>query len=343
MNLDKINRAVVIQTAFLGDIALSFYFIQALKNIYPSIEITFVTTPSGANLASCIDAVDKVLIFDKRGIHSNLSGMKAIAGEIRTQQPDVLFSLHRSLRTTLVAFMSGAKLKVGYNTSALSFLYNNTAVYSYSKHEIERNLSLIGLLEQREIVKPEHVFISFKQGDKFFIDRILKDFNGKRIVAIAPGSVWETKRWEAIRFAGLAEKLIETGFQPVLIGSGDDAEICSFIAERSGARNLAGETSLPQMLYLLSRCSLTVTNDSAPTHFAGLVACPSVVIFGPTSPIFGFAPFGSQDIVVETKGMKCRPCRIHGSRRCPLSTHDCMRTISVEQVFESCLSILSRS
>jgi heptosyltransferase-2 len=75
-----------------------------------------------------------------------------------------------------------------------------------------------------------------------------------------------------------------------------------------------------------------VSNDSAPMHLAVAVGTPVVAIFGATVPEFGFGPAGPRDRVVETLGLSCRPCAIHGGATCPIGTFDCMVRISPERV-----------
>ena len=67
---------------------------------------------------------------------------------------------------------------------------------------------------------------------------------------------------------------------------------------------------------------------------AGLTNCPVVTIFGPTSPIFGFAPSGDNDLVIQNNDLKCRPCHIHGLNECPVKNFECMKSIKSEYVFD---------
>ncbi|HEX9006414.1 MAG TPA: glycosyltransferase family 9 protein, partial [Bacteroidota bacterium] len=94
---------------------------------------------------------------------------------------------------------------------------------------------------------------------------------------------------------------------------------------------------------LLRRCRLLVTNDTAPQHLAVAVGTPVVAIFGPTVPRFGFAPIGPLDTVVETPGLVCRPCGIHGGERCPIGTFECMNLITVQHVLAAVDHILERT
>ena len=97
-------------------------------------------------------------------------------------------------------------------------------------------------------------------------------------------------------------------------------------------RNAAGALSLRGTAALLEQAAMLVTNDSAPLHLAAAVAIPTVAIFGPTVPAFGFGPRGPDDLVVEVTGLACRPCSSHGPAVCPLGHHRCMQEVPVAQV-----------
>ena len=123
----------------------------------------------------------------------------------------------------------------------------------------------------------------------------------------------------------------------VLIGGREDEALCNRIAVESKAVEVyvtAGKFTLLQSAELLRRCKVLVSNDSAPMHLAVAMRTPVIALFGATVPSFGFAPYGEKDIVVQTEGLPCRPCSIHGGDKCPIGTFDCMVRISAEMVFE---------
>ena len=103
----------------------------------------------------------------------------------------------------------------------------------------------------------------------------------------------------------------------------------------------AGELSLLPAAALMERCRLVLSNDSAAAHLGAAVGRPVVAIFGPTVPDFGFAPFGEQHLSVQ-KQMDCRPCGIHGGRRCPRKTLACMKEITADQVLNAVVAMLNR-
>ncbi|MFA6571811.1 MAG: glycosyltransferase family 9 protein, partial [Bacteroidota bacterium] len=186
------------------------------------------------------------------------------------------------------------------------------------------------------------VQIEIDESDSDFVEQKLTwlKLDNQEIVLIAPGSIWATKRWLPEHFAVLCGMLKNRGFIPVLTGSKSDSSLCAEIAGISGAANLCGQTTIPQTIYLMQKSRLLVTNDSAPTHFAYLAGCPALVIYGPTSPKFGFGPRGEKDKMIQLEGLKCSPCRIHGSDKCPIKTFDCMKKLLPERVFKMCMEMI---
>ena len=155
------------------------------------------------------------------------------------------------------------------------------------------------------------------------------------MIAVAPGSVWNTKRWPENRYIDLFRILARDSLGIVLVGGKEDHELCDRIQHAIGSAsivNTAGELSPLQSAELISRCVVLLTNDTAPMHMGVAVQVPVIAIFGPTVPSFGFAPIGRSDRVVETMGLRVRPCGIHGGKTCPVHTFDCMHMISVARV-----------
>jgi heptosyltransferase-2 len=155
--------------------------------------------------------------------------------------------------------------------------------------------------------------------------------------AFAPGSIWGSKRWP--HYAALAERL-GGRMDVVVVGGAEDAALGDNIRTavgRAGGRsaNLCGQLTLRQSAALIRKAGVLVTNDSAPLHFAQAVATPTVAIFGPTLPAFGFGPRGSRDTALGVAGLPCRPCSAHGPARCPLGHHLCMQSLLVDDVLHA--------
>ena len=152
----------------------------------------------------------------------------------------------------------------------------------------------------------------------------------KPIITLAPGSVWETKKWGNKKFLKLANKLKDE-FNIVLVGS--KADKIQNLSE-NGIIDLIGETSIKDLFHIIKKSIAVITNDSAPTHVASVMNKPVVTIYGPTDPMFGFYPLSKKSVSIKNYYLKCSPCDIHGQDRCPLGTHKCMKSINTNLVID---------
>ncbi|HLF19540.1 MAG TPA: glycosyltransferase family 9 protein, partial [Bacteroidota bacterium] len=226
------------------------------------------------------------------------------------------------------------------------FLFTRSVRYRKEVHEIDRNLSLLeGIGRKFEGRELPNLFPSSDDVKRIY--EFLKDGNlrsEKGLIAIAPGTIWNTKRWLKERFAALSRMFLSKGYDIVLIGGPEDQILCGEIQKLAGGErivNASGRLPLLQSAELLKRCCLLVSNDSAPMHLGVAMRTPVVAIFGATVPAFGFAPYGDHDVIVETLGLPCRPCSIHGGEKCPISTFVCMNDITSERVYDEAMKILS--
>jgi heptosyltransferase-2 len=150
--------------------------------------------------------------------------------------------------------------------------------------------------------------------------------------------VWATKRWPY--YTELARALSADG-RIVIVGGADDASLALEIRSAvPDAVDATGTLPLLASADLIGRCGVIVTNDSAPLHLASAMGTPTVAIFGPTVPDFGFGPLAPSRLVVGHETLTCRPCSRHGPRRCPLTHFRCMRELTPELVTERARTLL---
>jgi heptosyltransferase II len=152
---------------------------------------------------------------------------------------------------------------------------------------------------------------------------------------IAPGSAWETKRWHAEGFREVARSLIAEGQRVVVVGASGDSTACEVVAREAGVLNLCGGTSLEDLVAIIAGASSVICNDSLALHIASAVRTPVAVVFCSTSPRFGFGPWRTPAAIVERRDLFCKPCRRHGSRRCPTGTNLCMTGVSSGEVLSA--------
>jgi heptosyltransferase II len=343
------NRILVIQTAFIGDAILTLPLIQVLKKKYPQSSIDVVVVPRTTDVFSNHPAISGIIPYDKRGKDSGLIGFFRLLKQLRAKSYELIIIPHRSLRSALIGRLLGPSVSIGFDRSTGRILFSNVIHYNPTGHEIDRNLSLLNPLSI-QINRNELPQLYPSGEDVKVVDAVLDSFNvskGSSIIAVAPGTIWNTKRWPSERFAELCKQLSSECSAVILIGGKEDIALCEEIRKAGMAKeknifNAAGKLSLLQSAELIKRSRVVISNDSAPMHIAVAVATPVIALFGATVPEYGFAPRGAHDIIIETKGLKCRPCSIHGGKTCPIGTFECMMAITSDLVMDKVRPFLKK-
>jgi heptosyltransferase-2 len=329
------GRALVIQTSFLGDTVLTTPLIHQLAE-HARVDVV-VTPPSAAILAHHPD-VANAIVYDKRGADRGIAGFVRLARRLRAHRYAAAYLAQGSMRSAALALAAGIDRRVGFETSAGRRLYTERVPYIENDHHASRLLQLAGNGGKPTPVLRPRLFPTDE--DRRAVDALLREAGAANepLLAVAPGSVWATKRWPF--YAELAE-LIEGRI--VIVGSTADRELAAGIARIARARAIdaTGRLSLLASAELIRRARAIVTNDSAPLHLASAMGTPTVAIFGPTVPEFGFGPLAERSIVLGVTTLACRPCDRHGPQRCPLGHWRCMREITPRQVAAAVQELLT--
>jgi heptosyltransferase II len=331
---------LIIQTAFAGDLILSLPLTQELRRLYPDSRIDLLCIPGTSPLLRNHPAIDEAIPYDK---HGGSERLLSVARNLRSRRYDTVFSPHRSLRSALLAFATGARMRVAFDRAAGALLYSHRVRYDPDAHEVVRNLSLLGPLIG-DIVTPRGPRLYPDEADFKEAHAILARFGEERPAAcIAPGSVWATKRYPEEGFAAVARSLA-ADCNVILLGGKDDRALCGRIAAAlpdDRAVNTSGEVSFLVSAALISIASVLISNDSAPVHIASAMGTPVVEIFGATVPGFGFTPFGVPHRIAELDALSCRPCAIHGGNACPIRTFACMRQLAPEGIVDAARELMN--
>jgi heptosyltransferase-2 len=296
--------------------------------------VDVVTTPAAASLLETHPAVRSVIRYDKHGRDSGLSGLWKLSRELRSHRYSAVYLPHRSFRSAVLALLSRAGDRIGFAGTPASLSYTRRVRRPERCHEVERLLALSP--------EPRHrppVSLGLTPDDHRAAERWLERHAiAPGFVALAPGSIWGTKRWPY--YTDVVKRLARPC---VVIGSAADCDLADSIVTASPTRavSAAGALGLRAAAALISRAAVLVTNDSAPLHLATAVRTPVVAVFGPTVPAFGFGPRGSGDLTLGVEELPCRPCSKHGPETCPLGHHRCMRDLSVETVVAAVTAVLS--
>lgn len=327
------KKFLFIQTAFPGDAILTLPALEKLKESNPDAQLDVLCIPSTQEIFLAAPYVDNAIVIDKRGKQKSFFSLIKFAQELKKNNYDKIYSAHRSLRTSLLVLLSEVNESYGFSNASLRYVYKNIIHYELSKHEVQRNLDLIGFKYDDSLwrIKP---FIKFNDEVVNKVNNFIEDVDKKNLIAIAPGSIWATKRYPIEKWEKIVNHFLTNRFSVVLIGGKDDEQLCNSISESSDEKvfNAAGKFSIVESINLLTRCKLLISNDSAPTHFGMCAGIKVLTIYCSTIPAFGFYPYLYESRFVSFDKLECKPCGIHGYKECPLDHFNCANKLSENEV-----------
>ncbi|OPY90338.1 MAG: Lipopolysaccharide core heptosyltransferase RfaQ [Syntrophus sp. PtaU1.Bin208] len=321
---DGSPRILVIKLRYLGDVLLTTPVFEALRVRYPDAFIAAVVNRGTEDMLSGNPAIDKIFKVerDSRPL-KDLQKQLSLIREIRNFKFDVVLELTHNSRAAILAFLSGAKKRLGYKPKKKkgfrrTLLLTDLVTVGKKLHVIDRHLEMAKSLGCSFL--PTKPALYWSPQDQNACEDILKS-NGVSgdlpYVVVHPSSTAIHKVWSAEGYAALCDYLAEKkAIRTILICGKDEAEfrlngkICD-LAKRPPL-NLGGKLSLKQTAALLSKALLFIGIDSGPMHMAAAVGTPVLAIFGPSRP-WRWGPWGEGQVVVQ-KNWDCVPCGKKGCR-----------------------------
>ena len=330
-------------TNWLGDAVMTTPALAAVREGFPDARIVLLARPLVAELFRHHPDVDEVMVYERPGRHEGALGRLRLAGEVRRRRFDGALLLQNAFDAALIAFLGRIPERAGYPTDGRRFLLTLPVPLTpaiLERHEVEYYLCL---LDGLGIPRPVPVSLKLgvtNQERETMVTRLasLGIERGAPIVAINPGATYgSAKRWYPDRFAAVADALsAEWGARVVVVGSAAEAPLAGEIeaATRNPPVNLAGKTTVRELMALLSLSSFLVTNDSGPMHIGAALGVPLVAIFGPTD-WRRTSPWSERAKVVRVE-IDCSPCRLRVCDR----GHECMLGVTPGMVVDAAKALL---
>jgi heptosyltransferase-2 len=314
------ERVLVRAPNWVGDTVLSLPALRDVRRNFATARLEVLARPAVADVYRAVGEVDAV-----REAASFRAEVEAVRGAF-----DLGVLLPNSLGSALALFRAGIPERWGYATDGRSpLLTRRAAVPAKVRRESEvyyyrAMLGAVGL----EVSAAPDVSLTAKGAWRDRARAILRE-EGPWL-GINPGATYGTaKRWHPERYAAVADRLAKRhGLRPVVMGGPAERPVAEALiaAMETPALNLCGQTSLGELVGLLSHLRLLLTNDSGPMHLAAALGTPLVAVFGSTD-WRETAPFTDRAVVVR-EDVPCAPCKL---RECPID-HRCMTRIRVERV-----------
>jgi len=324
------QKILVIQTAFTGDVVLATAVVEKLRQFYPDAEIDFLLRKGNEGLLRDHPFIKQVLIWNKK--ENKFKNLFELLKQIRKTKYDKVINLQRFASTGLLTGFSQAKERIGFDKNPLSFLFTRKISHHFKKgiHEVERNNRLIEDFTDTSFNKPR-LYPSQKD------EQEISEYKKQPYVCMMPASVWFTKQYPEEKWIELINNF-PGDYNIFLLGGKEDKALCERIKEKTTNKKvtvLAGKLSFLSSAALMRDAKMNYSNDSAPLHFASATDAPVTAIFCSTVPEFGFFPLSQKSIIIQTEvQLSCKPCTLHGRKACPLGHFKCAVTIETAKLLE---------
>ncbi len=345
INPGKIERLLVRALNWIGDAVMSTPALAAVRATFPKAKITLLANPMVAQLLDGHPAVDRIIIFDRKKEHHGFSGKIRLARKLKQERFELAVILPNSFDSALVPWLARIPERIGKASDGRSLLLTRTyqeSVKPGAVHEVRYYLDLLAHFGiHGNILKP---FLSTSAEEDLAAGEFLYNHGIKSdetILGINAGaSFGSAKRWYPERFGEVGNRLADDwDARIILFGVTEEVSIVTEIEQLLQGRslNLAGKTTVRQLMALIKRCNFFITNDSGPMHIAAAFGVPLVAIFGPTDHT-GTAPCSDNAIIVR-QAVDCAPCKL---RVCP-TDHRCMTSVTVDNVVQASRQLYERN
>lgn len=348
MRKEEIHRIVVRGPNWLGDAVMCEPALRHVRAIFPHAEITLLVKPAIAELLAQHPAVNRTLVYDDRGRHAGLSGKWTLAGVLRRHRFDLAILFQNAFEAALISFLAGIPRRFGYATDGRSlFLTDPVAVppRNGQRHQVEYYWDLLKPFGSHGAAPAPRLFITPEESASM-ATRLADAGIGQTdlVIGVNPGSTYgHAKRWLPDRYAEVVNRLLKdmqaqagAGVGVAILGAKGEEQLGQAIAKQIKTRTVvcSGHTTVRELMALVKRCQLFLTNDTGPMHVAAAFNVPLVAVFGPTD-WQATSPYGVEAKLVR-QPVSCSPCLL---RECPID-HRCMSGVTVDQVYGATLQHL---
>jgi heptosyltransferase-2 len=325
-------RILIVQTSYLGDTILSTPVIAGVHRLHPAAQLWMMTTPAAAGLVERDPLLKGVIAFDKRKEAAGPTGLIRMGQHLRKMGFDRVYALQRSYRTALTLLASGIPHRTGFQNAKLSFIYHTVRTRRPSDHDVLRNLSILtGEAPIAEFDTRLRLYPPSREALGPIANQLLTQ--NKPLALLVPGSAWPTKMWHWEHYRTVAAHFLDQDFAVALLGGPADRPVNQQVADNLDVVDLAGKITVAEAMTIVQNARIMICNDSMALHLASAFGIPCVAIFCATCPSFGFGPWRNRRaVVVEQKGLPCKPCARHGGKTCPTGTRACMEMLSPEEI-----------
>jgi lipopolysaccharide heptosyltransferase II len=333
----KVQNILVIKMSAIGDVILSTPSLKAIRAKFPNAKINALVGVQAREVLDRCPYIDDVIVCDFKERDRGLSGLMRLGKDLRKGCFDIVIDLQNNRKSHILAFLSLAPMRYGYDNKKLSFFLNkrikDDAPYLDPLEHQFRTLRLAGVKPVDKTLELWPSESDEKYAQKFLEDNWAKEEQALIGINVRASLGWDTKNWPPSYIAELSDRLAkEFKMRTVLTGTVDDVELAGQIAKAAKSKPIvaAGKTSIAELAALMKHFELYITPDSAPLHIASASGIPVIALFGPTEPEKHVVRSDSCVVLCKAVEMKCSPCYKPSCGK----RNTCMRKITVDDVLD---------
>ena len=348
-----VKRILVIKLDHIGDVITSLPSVYSIRKKFPNVEITFLAGEWSKDVLKNNPYINNFIIYnsnrfcrnkDKKGLIVRIKYLKNIFKE----RYDVIAGLRDDWLTVIFSLFYFPKYRIDRGSVRIVLKYKKIIELIFGKkrdneeiHEIDTNLLIAEKVGCERIFKKPLIFLS--KDEKEWAEEFLSGFgiNNKKFIIISPGAKWEFRRWDTKKFALLGDKIKkELGLDILIAGSRNEVNTALNVERemKEETINVAGKTSVRQILSLMEQTVLCIANDGGMVHMASGLNVPVIALFGPQDPK-RFGPWSNIRKVYHKK-VECFPCK---QKKCKRENNPCINLIEVDEVFSGVSEILKNN
>jgi heptosyltransferase-1 len=351
--IDNKFRVLIIKPSSLGDIFHVYNAIDCLVRNHSNCQIDWLINPAFSDVLRYFPNIRKIIPFERNKLGNLLTfsvTFYRLLKELRSVKYDLVIDFQGLFRSAFFAWLSRSHSGVyGFanpkETIAKLFYKNKVKIPPNFIHAVDKNLSLI-----KQIISIDHddcKSYQIPKPDEYLLKQAVASLLQAGINAdddicgIVVGARWPSKCFPEEIFATAIRAILSINqkIKIVLIGSCDDIAIAKSLLETiADARviSLVGKTGIGELVEIIRKCKMIVSNDSGPVHIAALLNVPVLAFFGPTDPR-KTGPYGNIHQIVELE----LPCRYCLKRNCPDLTLNC-HDLDVKFIVDKIQSFLTQ-
>jgi len=332
---------LLVPYVWIGDFVRCHSVVQLLNARWPERPVDILSSTLCAPLAAYMPGVRKAVVHDLPRRRLAYAEHARLAAKLAPEHYGTALVMSRKWKAALAPYLAGIPERVGFLGEMRLLLLNDIRPGEKQYKTMAEQCAALALPRGAKLPPlPEPKLKATEAQLKSWRARTGIEKGGQRAVALAPGSVWLSKRWPLAHYARLAALLAERGYAVWIAGGRDEKPLAeAILASAPAARDLTG-LDLGDGALALGEADAAVSNDSGALHMAAAFGTPTLALFGPTDPAAWMPLNKSANALLADEPLDCRPCAAHD---CPLGHHKCLVDLAPQAVFAEVERVLAHS